>query len=461
MQVNGRRGATKAFSGIETMTEDTHQNHSHRRRIHLKTEVKRAFLVITAMGVLCSLTAMVGQSSPPAPMALNVSSPEISETASTLAENQNFPSRETADPGTVASQIPDGLVQDPDKSKTDASANDLHEAFSQTSVETLEHAMGVENTLTETVEPVDDVLKDHFDGSEFVFEKRAFINVLRWKSLAEATAQDYDEVSSRLLLAIIKTETQGKTGLQISDAGAVGLTQIKFEGAWGFLWNALCRKKILVNGKEQPDYYNDLIRKQYHYQLERIRRHLVKQGILVEPKNYSKAQMAAACAESWKRFKAFLDRAFDPDEYQVAVDISAMYLNHLKLTFDNYREKTGDILQRVKSSQETDLEDLAFKGLQQSLWTRILSSETDDCGNGAGLMKRIVARLKRVRKRLGDPKSWIAAYLSGPTTVIRCIENGDPLPPSSVRYSTQVNQYLKIFKKMEAAAHSGAPIPQA
>lgn len=443
------------------MTEDNPQNNADRRRVGLKTVVKRVFWLLTAMSVLCSLTAMVGQSFPPASPKFSVLSSDFPENGYSLFEKQETRSPDAFKPGPLASEAGDLLARDAEKPKSDAAEIDFSQDSGQTSVETIETAMGAVNTTPEDFERVDDVIKDHFDSSEFVAERRAFTNVLRWKSLAEATAQDYDEVSSRLLLAIIKTETQGKTGLQVSGAGAVGLTQIKYEGAWGFLWNALFREKILVNGKEEPDYYNDMIRKQYHHQLERIRQHLEKQGILVEPKNSSKAQMAAACAESWKRFKAFLDRPFEPDEYQVAVDISAMYLDHLKMTFDNYRVKANEILQRVKSSKGSDLKGIAFKGLQQSLWAKILASEPDAGGTGIGWSKKIVARLKRIRSRLSDPKSWIAAYLSGPTAVIRCIENGDPLPPSSVRYSSQVNQYLKIFGKMEAAAHSGGPTPQA
>jgi hypothetical protein len=283
---------------------------------------------------------------------------------------------------------------------------------------------------------LDVILSVYYPKSELEAEKRAYRNVLRWKPMVNKIARDYSLVDRCMLLAIIKSETQGETGQQISPQKAVGLTQIKYQGAWAFLWDALFKEYIQTDGRQDKDYYNHWIRERYKNQLTRIKKHLIEKKVIRSPKDVSERSLIQARSDSWERFKTFLNKKYRPQEYQVAVDISAMYLDHLIFSFKDYHQKVKDIHKHIETNHESERENPHLSGNSQNIWKRVKKQIPDGSVSG---------RLHYILSKARDSKTWYAAYHIGPTFVMETIEKGKMIPRSSDRYGTRVIKQIKIF----------------
>ena len=105
-----------------------------------------------------------------------------------------------------------------------------------------------------------ELLSKYYKGPMFEWEERAFKRVVRWKGDFENISKNYTNVDWKILSAIIKVETQGRTGKQVSSAKAVGMPQIKYQGAWAFVWDAMFSVKVKQGSIFVEDYYNSNIR---------------------------------------------------------------------------------------------------------------------------------------------------------------------------------------------------------
>ena len=144
-----------------------------------------------------------------------------------------------------------------------------------------------------------EVLSSYYEGKNFLIQERAFRRVIKWKVDLEDIARNYTNVDWKKLSAVIKAETEGRTGNQVSSAKAVGLTQIKYQGAWAFVWDAMFSKKIKQGSRFVKDYHNAGIRRRYRNQLDRIEQHLKENAILVRPADSSKTAYNTARSRSW------------------------------------------------------------------------------------------------------------------------------------------------------------------
>jgi hypothetical protein len=61
---------------------------------------------------------------------------------------------------------------------------------------------------------INEILDDYYGGATTSYEERAFKRVLRWKKNFKDITEDYSHVTWEMLAAIVKAETQGKTGRQ-------------------------------------------------------------------------------------------------------------------------------------------------------------------------------------------------------------------------------------------------------
>ena len=178
--------------------------------------------------------------------------------------------------------------------------------------------------------PLEDFLNRYgdFEKKEFGAEVQAFGRVLQYKDSISDLVRDYEHLDTNLMLAIMKQETQGKQGLNRSGAGAVGPFQMTYFGAYTFLWDAMFSEKICDDEKCVKDFHNSNMRDRYGPQLERIKKELRKEGVLVEPDQYR------AKPRTWERLKEHVAKPFDPDEYHVASDIACMYVDYLGWAID-------------------------------------------------------------------------------------------------------------------------------
>ena len=154
----------------------------------------------------------------------------------------------------------------------------------------------IENTLKM-------VLSNYYKGSEFVIQQRAFARVIKWKKDIEDIAKKYNNVDWKKLCAIAKAETEGKTGNQVSSAMAIGMTQIKYQGAWAFFWDMVFSKRVRHGSRYVKDYYNENLRARYSSQLDQAIRYLEENSIIVYPKSVSRSDKGYKRArfQSWKK----------------------------------------------------------------------------------------------------------------------------------------------------------------
>ena len=65
-----------------------------------------------------------------------------------------------------------------------------------------------------------EILSNYYEDSDIIQQEKAFKRVICWKEDFENIVKRYQYLDWKTLAAIIKAETQGKTGRQVSSAGA-------------------------------------------------------------------------------------------------------------------------------------------------------------------------------------------------------------------------------------------------
>jgi len=311
-------------------------------------------------------------------------------------------------------------------------------------------AVVVENDPTTLKE----ILRKHYEGSEFVSQQIAFERVLKWKGDLEGIAEKYANLDWKILSATIKVETQGRSGAQVSYAKAIGMAQIKYQGAWAFVWDAMFSKKIKQGSNLIPDYYNSYIRERYSIQLNQIRKYLEDHSILVLPETQSRSEeeYRKARSDTWENLKEHLKREFKPGEYQVAVDIAAMYMDHLINITDKVEKQVSEIKQYLEHNGNISLNEIKFPGSTMIRWQRIRKhlGRDDESRRNAKAHESTLTRLNEILAKLQDPNIHTAAYNFGLGKVIEYIEAGRHMPTEIGRYAEKVSHYKAIFNQIEA-----------
>jgi hypothetical protein len=297
--------------------------------------------------------------------------------------------------------------------------------------------------------PLKEILRRHYAGSEFVCQQVAFERVLKWKEDFDGIAEKYANLDWKTLCAIIKAETQGRSGAQVSYAKAVGIAQIKYQGAWGFVWDALFSKKIKQGSDFVPDYYNSYIRQRYSRQLRQIRNYLDDNGILVPPMSQSRSENEYRRTRftSWKNLKGHLKREFKPGEYQVVVDIAAMYMDHLIDITGKLEKQVSEIKHYLEHNGNIGLDEITFPGTKMIRWQRIKKHLRSD--NETMKHEVTLTHLTHILEKLQDPNIYSAAYNFGIRKVIEYIEAGKDLPAEIGRYVEKVSEYKAILNQIE------------
>lgn len=296
-----------------------------------------------------------------------------------------------------------------------------------------------------------EILGNHYEGSKLVYQQRAFKRLLRWKEDFGDIVKSYRNVDWKKLSAIIKAETEGRTGKQVSSAKAIGMPQIKYQGAWAFLWDAMFSKRSRQGAAFVKDYYNANIRARYRRKLKQIRHHLEENNILLYPANSSKFAYRKARYESWENLKTHLKRRFKPGEYQVAVDIAAMYIDHLLHTFNKIKGQVEEIKEYVECKGTISLDDIKFSGIKMTRWKRIKEYLVKDIKSmdNANQHQLTLARLNDILDRLEGPNICSAAYNFGISKVLRYTESGKKMPKAIEGYVKKVSTYDMIFNEIE------------
>ena len=358
-------------------------------------------------------------------------------------------------PGTETSETPSGKKQPDSVAKDEISV--VLSVPSAPEVAEIPQAPGFfpeskDEQDTPFVADLEEIVNEHYEASETTFEKRAYERTLQWSPLVEDLANDYAFVDADAMLAIIKAETQGKTGRQVSRSQAVGLTQIKFQGAWSFLWNALFSETVVIGGRRRKDCYNALIRERYLPQLLRIREHLEDTGVLVEPDDDSPFSMKVASNRTWKKFTALVNKRYTPREYQVSVDIACLYLDHLFFTFRNYQAKIDSIvaaLEKIGTEENARgwHESMALPGPEEKLWDSYV--EKWEISGAHEEIGGVVERLESLSSISEDPKTCYASYNAGPTCVLNNLETTGKPPLFSIQYADKVQKYRELISRMK------------
>lgn len=292
------------------------------------------------------------------------------------------------------------------------------------------------------------ILENYFEETDIVHQERAFKRVISWKADLENIAAKYHNVNWKMLSAIIKAETQGKTGRQESRAKAVGISQIKYQGAWAFIWDALFRQEIKSGSGYVKDYYNAQLRARYHDQLQHICQYLEKNKILVKPAGRSEKLYRKARSVSWTNLKAHLEKKYKPGEYQIAVDIAAIYIDHLITTFQSVKHQVAKIKECVGDNQFDDFSKISLSGTTETRWNSIkskLSSHKDE----HNFRKITLDRLDHILSRLEDPNIYSAAYNLGISKCLQYMESGMKFPEGISRYVRKVSSYHAIFSEID------------
>lgn len=307
------------------------------------------------------------------------------------------------------------------------------------------------NLENDTPRDLREILGNHYEGSKLVYQQRAFKRLLRWKEDFGDIVKSYRNVDWKKLSAIIKAETEGRTGKQVSSAKAIGMPQIKYQGAWAFLWDAMFSERSRQGAAFVKDYYNANIRARYRRKLKQIRHYLEENNILLYPANSSKFAYRKARYESWENLKTHLKRRFKPGEYQVAVDIAAMYIDHLLHTFNKIKGQVEEIKGYVECKGTISLDDIKFSGIKMTRWKRIKEHLVKDIKSmdNANQHQLTLARLNDILDRLEGPNICSAAYNFGISKVLRYTESGRKMPKAIEGYVKKVSTYDMIFNEIE------------
>lgn len=313
----------------------------------------------------------------------------------------------------------------------------------------------VNNATNNENAPTDlnEILEKYYGGETSPSDERAFKRVLSWREDFESIAKNYKHVDWTILASIVKVETQGKTGRQISNAMAVGMPQIKYQGAWAFFWDAMFSKSIKQGSSLIKDYYNDGIRSRYGRQLDQISQHLKEKVILITPPEFTKSAMTyrQARSDSWEKLKVYLRREYQPGEYQVAVDIAAMYIDHLIDTFYKVKRQIVEIKQYVEQNRIANIEDIQVSGTKNLRLRRIKEYLVTNPGNTASatMQETTLDHINNILKRFEDPNIYSSAYNFGPRKVLEYIHSGKNWPKSIEEYVKKVATYNTIFIEIE------------
>jgi len=293
-----------------------------------------------------------------------------------------------------------------------------------------------------------DILSKYYEDTEVVQQERAFKRVISWKEDFENIAERYPNVNWKILSSIIKAETQGKTGRQESWAKAVGISQIKYQGAWAFVWDALFRQEVKSGNGYVKDYYNANLRARYKSQLQQIYQYLEKNKILDKPKDRSEKAYNNARSVSWSNLKTHLRKKYKPGEYQVAVDIAAMYMDHLIITSQRVKQQVVEIKEYVEDNQFDGFDTIKFSGVLETRWNRIRSKLLNQKGK-PNFHERTLGRLNHILNSLEDPSFSYGAYNLGISKCLDYLESGMHLPESISQYIKKVSGYHAIFNEMD------------
>ena len=297
------------------------------------------------------------------------------------------------------------------------------------------------------------LLQDYDYGSTAFHEEKAFRRVLKWKDDFEAIADIYPHVDWNTLSAITKAETQGRTGKQISPSKAIGMFQIKYQGAWAFFWDVMFSEKIKDGDVIEKDYYNRNLRLRYKNQVARIKMYLEQNRLLVYPQDTLKAMKTFKTAryKTWQNLKLYLDRRYVPGEYQVSVDIAAMYIDHLRDTFKKLSGTLNEIKRHISENPFTDLDHIKWSGVKKFWWDRINHQIQEERKTHPYMNEKemALAYLNYFIERLEDPRIYLAAYNFGIGKVLTCIEEVNDFPPAIKTYVKDVTTYNRIFLTME------------
>lgn len=326
------------------------------------------------------------------------------------------------------------------------------------------------------LEPLEIILERHY-GTNYAIEKSSYQRLHRLRPSVNYIADAYERVDTKLLLAIIKCETQAISG-RVSHKAAIGLAQIKFQGAFAFFWNALYQDYTHVNGRRQKDYHNTRLRQRYQLQLARMQNYLQDTEILVSPYQHQDAKK-----QTWRRLKRYLNENTDRGFYLVDVDIAAMYLDHLIHTFRHIGEKANELKDHLEQNIFTDMDDMTFSGTRHMLWAALKKSvenglvngdfnmediDTDsiDCPDGVSnregetisyhhglpcrspLRQMIIQRLDELSRRAHDPLTWYSAYNVGPTVILRRLKKEKKLPYVSGKYARDILFHMDVLSEI-------------
>ena len=289
-----------------------------------------------------------------------------------------------------------------------------------------------------------DILSNFYKGIDVVREERAFKRVISWKEDFENIARKYRNVNWKMLSAIIKAETQGKTGRQESNAKAVGISQVKYQGAWAFLWDVMFSYEIKRGSEYEKDYYNANLRVRYHSQLQQICQYLEENRIIVTPAGRSEKDYRYAKSASWTNLKAHLRKKYKPGEYQVAVDIAAMYIDHLIITFQRVNHQVVEIKEYVEGSHFDSFSEIKLSGTTRIRWNSIKSNLLKQKGE-SNFREITLARLNHILNSLEEPSIYSAAYNLGISKCLSYMESGMNLPKEILQYVEKVSMYHAIF----------------
>ncbi len=311
------------------------------------------------------------------------------------------------------------------------------------------------------------ILAKHY-SKDHLYEKKAFERIEKLIPSIQQITEKYVYLNPLIMAAVIKVETQGLKG-QMSHKKAIGLPQIKYQGAYAFMWKAMHQEFVVIDGKKQKDYYNHMLRKRYKSQLDHIENYLQKKGIMVSPDTSDKAQWL-----TWQRLKKFLREKKKQNDYLVDVEIAAMYLDHLIRMFKHHNRKVTEIRDYLISNPVEDIKKIAFRGTNQIIWKgiqkNILSeiesetakkqsrsisnnTKTDILDDLPFIKKYFVNRLTYIIKKTDSPLTWYAAYNQGPTLILKRIKKQKDLPKYSKAYAQNVKKQIQIFREWDRLSH--------
>lgn len=292
------------------------------------------------------------------------------------------------------------------------------------------------------------LLKNYFEDTDIIQQERAFKRVISWKADFENIASKYHHVNWKMLSAIIKAETQGRTGKQESRAKAVGISQIKYQGAWAFIWDALFKQEIKSGSGYVKDYYNANLRKRYQNQLQKIFQYLEENKILIKPTGRSEKLYRNARSVSWSNLKTYLKKKYKPGEYQVAVDIAAIYIDHLINTFQSVKNQVLKIKECVEGDQFDSFSRISLSGTTRIRWNKIKSKLINHRGE-PNFREITLDRLNHILNRLEDTNIYLAAYNLGISKCLEYLESGMIFPEGISRYVRKVSSYHAIFNEID------------